>query len=115
MNRAKILLIVLAIIAIANIAQAQNFLAIENPQHNAHSPLDVNDDGLITPADLLLLIDRLQVLQMSNVVPLLATASPLATPSSPTYFYDTNNDSFVTASDALLVVDHFAIAAIAPA
>jgi hypothetical protein len=66
--------------------------------HNERSPLDVNDDGLITAMDALAVVNHLNLKD-----------EPLPAPSSgqqPPHFVDTNGDGFVTPHDVLLVVNH---------
>ncbi len=60
--------------------------------HNSHTPTDTNDDGELTPADAL------------RVVNYLNRASAPSQSQRPLYL-DTNNDGHLTPADALLVVN----------
>ena len=78
------------------------------PWHNAGSPLDVNEDGLVTPLDALLVINLLNRSGPASVEPLSVNRSgpgsvePLF---APTYYPDVNGDRRVTPLDALLVIN----------
>ncbi len=61
--------------------------------------LDVNDDGQITPLDVLIVINALNQ----------GLGGPLPTPTpnfKPPPFYDTNGDSLLTAIDALIIINY---------
>jgi subtilisin family serine protease len=62
--------------------------------HNPVDGLDVNGDGLVTPLDAVIVINRLN-----------AEAAGEA-PASAAYYYDVNDDSFCTAQDVLIVINH---------
>ena len=70
-------------------------------QHNAKQPTDVNGDGLTTPLDALLVLNRLNS-NGPHKVPHLMTADI----KSPGQFrlYDTNADGYVTSDDFLTVI-----------
>lgn len=74
-------------------------MASQLPWRNADRPLDVNNDGSITPLDALIVINRLNA---SGAGPL---SPPLANQPPPP-FYDTSGDNQVTALDALRVINH---------
>ena len=100
----------------AGIAQAQNYLASENPQHNIANALDVDNNGLITARDLALVLDameRAHALSPGSANPLATIAGPISAQSAPTFYPDTNNDGIVSPMDPLLLLDHFAVAAVA--
>jgi hypothetical protein len=66
------------------------------PWQNPSNPLDVNNDGLVSPADVLSVID--QLLEVGS--------GPMAAPAAPPrLFYDTNGDNFLSPADALLVIN----------
>ena len=66
------------------------------PWLNEAFPLDVNNDSQFTPADALVVINRL----------LLVGAGPLPAPSgSPEFFYDTNGDNILSPADALRAIN----------
>jgi hypothetical protein len=113
MNMLRLLLTFLAIVAMANVASAQSYL--ETPQHNPINGLDVDDNGLITPRDLLIVIDSLQQANAHNAaLPLLAVASMASTAGTTPLFVDTNADGHLSPADVLVLVDHFAVTAVAP-
>ena len=64
--------------------------------HNSADPLDVNDDGEISPIDALLVINFLNANPGDGMLP-----EPIAPPP----FLDVNNDGLGTALDALLVIN----------
>ena len=77
---------------------------------NSTDPLDVDDDGIVVPLDVLLVINRLN--QVGS--------GPLPEPTNevaPPPFYDVNGDGFVSPIDALLIINHLnnptAVAAVA--
>lgn len=63
---------------------------------NPRAALDVNDDGLITPIDVLLIINRING----------QGAGPLPSQNSSLSFLDVNGDGNATAIDALLGINH---------
>lgn len=65
--------------------------------HNDGNPNDVNDDGVISALDVLILI---------NYINTRSTASLPTVPASPPPFYDVNADDLCTAMDVLLVINH---------
>ncbi len=67
-----------------------------NNWHNIQNPLDVNHDGIITPLDVLLVINYLN--NNSN-----GTLPPRAEPMPP--YFDTSNDGLCTALDVLLIIN----------
>ncbi len=108
MHKHRILAALLATAALAGTAHAQSSPYI-NPQHNEHLALDVDNNGIISPQDLLLVINGLSQPMVSHTaLPLLAGAEPLATTPSESFFFDTNGDHLFSAGDALVLVDHFA-------
>lgn len=74
-------------------------MASQMPWRNASSPLDVDNNGVIAPLDVLIVINRLN---SAGTGPLPAPAASL----SPPPFYDTSGDNLVTALDALLVINY---------
>ncbi len=60
------------------------------PLHNSINAMDVSGDGIVSPLDVLLIVNALN----------------FASISGPTYFLDTSGDRLVSALDALLVVNH---------
>ncbi len=69
------------------------------PWYNGAKPLDVSDDGNVSPVDALLGIDSLNS-QGSRVLPI-PRERPLAKP-----FYDTSRDGILSPIDVLLVIDY---------
>ncbi len=72
--------------------------------HNSAKPLDVNNDGLITPLDALQIINELNARRLTN-------NSEFSLPTitddvAPPPFYDVSNDGRATPFDALLVINH---------
>ncbi|MCA9185976.1 MAG: dockerin type I domain-containing protein [Pirellulaceae bacterium] len=70
------------------------------PRSNPRNRFDVNDDGLVSPLDVLLVADHLSYLTKNAV-----------TPSNPPdaayqFFYDVNGDGIVTTIDILRIIDH---------
>ena len=66
------------------------------PWHNSASPLDINDDGFVSPIDALVIINYLNGTDDSEVPP----------GSNPEFGYiDANGDNFVTPFDALIVIN----------
>lgn len=70
-----------------------------HPWQNPRDPLDVNDDGYITPLDVLLVIN---VLNTTGAGPL---PLPPPVPGGPPPFLDPSGDDYVTPLDALLVIN----------
>jgi Ca2+-binding RTX toxin-like protein len=66
----------------------------ETARHNPFLPADVNDDGVVTPVDVLNIVDVLY--QISRGVDALATTQ---------LFVDVNSDGVASPLDALLVID----------
>ena len=69
------------------------------PWHNGAKPLDVSDDGYISPIDVLLGIDSIN-LEGARVLPL-QRDRPLSDP-----FYDTSRDGSLSPIDVLLVINY---------
>lgn len=78
-------------------------LANPTPWTNALSPVDVNNDGVISATDALIIINILNSSGGSLVLP--AVASPRGPRSFPDYV-DVNGDGNVGALDALIVINH---------
>lgn len=95
MNQKRLLIAIVALLLVPSMALASGAL------HNNTNGLDVDNNGLVTPRDLLLVINDLQ--RLSNP----PTVTPLA--STTQYFTDTNNSGFISPIDALLVVNHLAV------
>lgn len=69
---------------------------ISAPWQNSKNGLDVNNDGLVSPIDLLDVIDQLFVVG----------SGPMAAPIiPPTLFCDTSGDNFLSPLDALLLIN----------
>jgi VCBS repeat-containing protein len=66
---------------------------------NNVQPLDVNNDGFVTPLDALLIINSLNI-DGSRPLP-----SPAVPPNAPPPFYDTNGDGEISPVDVLLVIN----------
>lgn len=77
-------------------------LANPTPWTNSVKPLDVNNDGVITSIDALIIINMLNASGGSLLLP--AVASPRGPRSMPDYV-DVNGDGFVGAMDALIVIN----------
>jgi Dockerin type I domain len=71
-------------------------LNLESLWHNQGSSLDVNDDGVISPIDALLVINFLNTAR--------GPVSQLVRPSLAPLFLDTSNDGNLSPIDALLVI-----------
>ncbi len=67
----------------------------ERPWFNVFSPLDVNDDGIISPLDVLLVVNLLNQ----------GTGLPQQN-SGLSHFYDTSGDNFVSPLDVLIVINY---------
>mgnify|MGYP006274053797 CR=1 FL=1 len=74
-----------------------NFAAVGgvNNWHNVSNPLDVNNDGNVTPVDALMVINDLNSLG----------SRPLNNSGSPPPYLDVNNDGSVSPLDGLLVIN----------
>ena len=98
------LLAAFAILAVANSAFADLSLQELNPiaLHNNADPLDVDNNGLVSPLDALIIINHLQPKTAAQV-----QVSMLS--SEQTFFLDTSNDHLVSPIDALLVINHLAL------
>ncbi len=83
----------------SQIATVTITLTTERPWHNGSLPLDVSDDGSISPRDALLGIDLLNRVG-SHALPLVRDL-PLSDP-----FYDTSRDGRLSPRDVLLVIDY---------
>lgn len=68
--------------------------------YNTTSPLDVNNDGSISPIDALLVINRINDGGPGQL------GTPPAAGTIGHHFVDTNNDGSLSALDALLVINH---------
>jgi len=66
--------------------------------HNTTNPLDVNADGLVTPADVLTLINYVNLHPGGPALPAVAVM--------PEKYYDVDNDGACTARDVLATVNH---------
>lgn len=65
--------------------------------HNQSNPVDVNNDGLVTPIDALLIINEINLRGVRSLV-----GSDLAFPP----YIDTNGDNLLTANDVLQVINY---------
>ncbi|MBM4088892.1 MAG: tandem-95 repeat protein, partial [Planctomycetes bacterium] len=70
------------------------------PWRNPRNPLDVNDDGSVTPIDALLIINSLN---FDGARPL---PNPPIPPLVPPPYYDTSGDNRIDPIDALLVINY---------
>ena len=77
------------------------FVASVLPWQNPLNSLDVNRDGLVTPADALQVINLLNEGSSSRPLPLVRDFDELDAGE-----VDTNGDGFLSASDVLLVINH---------
>ena len=84
---------------VSNIATVKVMVKTQFVWHNSVNPYDVNGDGLVTPQDVLQIINTLNQ-QGSR---LLTTDRPLPLVAP---FYDVNRDGFVTPSDVLVIINH---------
>ena len=80
------------------VATATITVQTDYPSYNGVRPLNVNDDGYITPLDALLVINELNANGSYKLA--LDRARPLAIP-----FLDVNCDGYVSPLDALLVIN----------
>ncbi len=78
---------------------AETTIVEEPPWQNDEDPLDTDDDGLVAPLDVLLIINYLN---SEGAGPL--PVSPVQ-PNVPPPFYDVNGDNLISAIDALLIVN----------
>jgi len=69
-------------------------------RQNGLLPMDVNNDGVVTPLDALLIINQISQIQTSGE----GESSSNGTPSA--FFTDVNGDGQITPLDALLVVNY---------
>ncbi|MDA1049118.1 MAG: right-handed parallel beta-helix repeat-containing protein [Planctomycetota bacterium] len=75
-------------------------IRVDNPYHNEELAIDVNDDGLVTPLDALLIINKMNA-GGTSALPMPPQFDPTGQP-----LFDVNNDLFITPIDALLVINH---------
>ena len=73
-------------------------LLASSPLHNVRQPLDVNDDGMVTPMDALLCINRINEQPANSIVSLAAG------PKRPRYM-DVDRDGIVSSTDVRLVIN----------
>jgi hypothetical protein len=73
------------------------------PWQNPREPRDVNDDGAVTPQDVLVIINEINNPQHSDPSGRLFVPRP-DIPGLP--LYDVNGDGFVTAIDVLIIINH---------
>jgi VCBS repeat-containing protein len=66
---------------------------------NRIQPLDVNNDGFVTPLDALIVINNINLFG-SRTLP-----NPALPPNTPPPFYDTNGDGTISAVDVLLIIN----------
>ena len=76
------------------------FYVIPASWRNELNPFDVNNDGVVSPIDVLLTIS---LLNEQGSGPL---ERPTITGPHPTHFYDVSDDEFVSPIDALLVISY---------
>lgn len=86
---------------------AQNFLivvapATKPPWQNPANPLDVSNDGQVTPGDVLRVINEINTPQVSDDHGILPPTRP-NTPEIP--FYDVNGDGVVSPIDVLIIIN----------
>jgi PhoPQ-activated pathogenicity-related protein len=82
------------------VEQLENRLLLDagSAWHNPLFPMDVNNDGIVGPADLAQLLDYLRVNGVSTV--------PARDPKNPPqFYYDVNGDGVVSPFDALILID----------
>ena len=81
--------------------------ASAEPQwRNAAKPLDVTDDGFITPQDVLVIVNELNSAggrKLQSVFPLRSLHAPPS--SSVRWFWDVNGDHYLTPLDALQIIN----------
>ena len=71
-----------------------------SPWQNPANPLDVNDDGVVSPLDSLLVINDL------NTNGARALPNPPVSPPPPPPYLDTNGDGWVSSADVSLIVNY---------
>jgi hypothetical protein len=79
-----------------------------SPWQNPANALDVNNDGMVIPQDVLIVINELTEHDFSNPV----TGQLQPTPPPDNDFYDVNGDGFVSPRDALAIINFLAGAAV---
>lgn len=105
-----------AVISIANdddsehpytfMVQGTGAIPVPVALHNAARPLDVNDDALVSPRDLLIVVNNLQQSDGPTASPL-AAGDPTATPvAAATYYLDVTGDGIVSPRDALAIINY---------
>jgi hypothetical protein len=70
--------------------------------HNRDNPMDVTNDGLITPQDVLVVFNELNHSAFHDVTGQMTMPPPDPIPG----FYDVNRDRYVTAIDALMAINY---------
>jgi MYXO-CTERM domain-containing protein len=100
MRTKKILLAALTIIA-SSALFARPVLALVEPWHNPNLAFDVDNNGLVQPRDVLLIINRLE----NPLIAMPALGTPPGVDLTSTFYWDTNNDGRVSPLDALVVID----------
>lgn len=95
----------------SNDADVDGLLTIRTPAvpvwHNAVLPWDVNGDGMVTPLDVLIVINYLNSRPGDDSLPAVAIEPP--------QYYDVDHDGRCTAADALRVVNYLNADATQPA
>ena len=118
MLRNQAILAAIAVALVCNTCWAQLYPSPGiNPYTNPLNALDVDDNGLVQPRDVALVINRLEAQDDAKAANLDAaqTLAALApTPASPQYFWDTNSDGTVTPADALMVINRLNSVSVAP-
>jgi hypothetical protein len=118
MSRLQCILATIALALVCDTCWAQLYpLPSITPYTNPLNALDVDDNGLVQPRDVVLVINRLDAeadaktanLDASQTVAVLASA-----PASPQYYWDTNRDGAITPADALMVINRLNSVSIAP-
>jgi hypothetical protein len=118
MSRLQATLTAVAMALVCNTSWAQLYPSPGiNPYTNPLNAVDVDDNGLVQPRDVVLVINRLEALADAkaanlNAAQTLAALAP--TPASPQYFWDTNSDGTITPADALMVINRLNSVSIAP-
>lgn len=72
------------------------------PWQNASNPLDVNGDGMVTPGDVLIVINEINTPAASDSFGTLPSERP-DTPNTP--FFDVNGDGSVSPIDVLIIIN----------
>lgn len=70
------------------------------PWHNFVNPVDINDDGSVSPLDVLLIINELNKRKVTDASGRLPDSR-----ATSNFFYDVNGDGFVAPLDAWLVIN----------